>query len=308
MDKGKFELFHDESMKKGFWHGMLLIPCEKKQEITDYLVKARNNTNYYDPIGIKKVKTKNRIFNVARAWLQIGIGFMRSTSKNKKYPIFFGELKKGKPIYGFLPDECVGAKFILFREKHSHEKMDFYSDHASKVETTFRMGLKGGLHFLGNEKSQINITIMHFDGHEHYQRNLDKTRIVDRLEGLREYCSISNRDDLIDDRNSDHRKDNSQSYEDCQLLQLTDLLIGGFRTFLGEKTREIHGELSSPIYQIIARYKKGYARMRHSRWFGSFCVSQCYLNDGGWIFEDVNKLVFEKENIKQLELFEEESN
>ena len=152
-----------------------------------------------------------------------------------------------------MPYDCLGVKFILFREADAHKNMEFYSDHASKIETTFRMGLKGGLHFLGNPSSIIEIEEMHFDGHEHYDRHLDKARIVDRLQGLRAYCAVSNRKELIDDRCSDHREPNSQSYEDCQLLQLADLLVGGFRTILGEKTRDIHLELARPLREIFMR-------------------------------------------------------
>lgn len=131
---------------------------------------------------------------------------------------------------------------------------------------------------------------MHFDGFEHHKRHLDKNRIVKRLYGLRSYCSIEDCDNLIDDRSSDHRKDDSQSYENCQFLQLTDLFIGCFRTVLGERTREIHTNLAHPIRGLVTRYRQGYARMRNSRWLNSFCMSQCYLEDGSWKFESIEYL------------------
>jgi len=298
----KYELYHDESMENGYWHGMLLVPKNQKEKLLDYLENARNYCNYYDPIGIKHIKKKNRVYRTAYAWVQIGVGFLRSNDKGEKFPIFFGEYENGKPKYGFLPDCCLGAKFILFREVDSHSKMEFYIDHASKVETTFRMGLKGGLHYLGSSDSGIEIERMHFDGHEHYARHVDKSRIVGKLQGLRNYCSILDDDENIDDRSSDHRKSNSQSYQDCQLIQLTDLLVGGFRTLLGEKTRDIHLDLVRPLQQIIDRNNEGYARMRNSRWFGSFCMSQCYLSDGHWKFETIEHLNFENKNAQQLPL------
>ena len=144
---------------------------------------------------------------------------------------------------------------------------------------------------------------MHFDGYEHYARHIDKSRIVGRLHGLRKYCSISERDDLIDDRSSDHRKINAQDYDDCQLLQLTDLLIGSFRTVLGEKTRDIHSKLAYPIKQMVVRYRKGYARMRNSRWFDSFCMSQCHLDDGSWKFETIEYVGSLDEKPRQQALF-----
>ena len=162
--------------------------------------------------------------------------------------------------------------------------MKGYIDHASKVETTFRMGLKGGLHFLGNEDEPIHITNIHFDGYKHLKRHIDVHRIFDRINGLRDYCSISSDSNIIDDRTSNHDKEDSQSYEDCQLLQLTDLMVGSFRTVLSASTKEIHTRLSYPIKYLVDRYEKGFARMQNSRWKNSFCMSECYLENGKWVF------------------------
>jgi len=298
-----YELYHDESMEDGYWHGMLLVPIEKKESLLEKLAVVRKNTGYNEPISIKKVREHNRIFSCANSWVHIGFGYLRSRSKNQSFPIEFGQ-EKGKPIISSLENEAIGAKFILFRERDNHQKMKGYPDSPSKVETTFRFGLKGGLHFLGSDKNPIHIEKMHFDGYKHHLRHLDKKRIVGRLYGLRNYCSISNREDLIDDKSSDHRlKDGVQSYGDCQLLQLTDLLIGSFRTALGVVTRDLHKELSHFPKKLLVDYQKGYVRMRNSRWLHSFWVSECFLEDeGNWRFENMNFLNLQKE--EQLYLIE----
>ncbi|MBE3139297.1 MAG: hypothetical protein IMZ53_01815 [Thermoplasmata archaeon] len=283
----KYELYHDESLEGGYWHGMLLVPVIQKEQLVASLGEARKNVGYYDPIGIKKVKEHGRIYDCADSWIQIGIAFLRSQAKGQRYPIFLGRREKGKRVYTFFPANCVGAKFILFCERDKHQQMDQHPDHASKIETTFRMGLKGGLHYLGSEEEPIHIERMHFDGHEHHRRHLDRTRIVGRLSGLREYCSIASIDDLIDDRSSNHRKSDSQDYKDCQLLQLTDLLIGCSRTLLGQSTREFHSQLARPVRAILQRYREGYARMQNSRWRNSFCISRCFLDSGQWSFETI---------------------
>lgn len=282
----QYELYHDESKENGYWHGMLLVPVNQKRILVEYLKQARNNTSYQHPIGIKKVKRKGRVFNCAGAWIHIGVASLISKQQGLPLPISTGELLHGKKQYNKF-NHLIGAKFIVFRETDNHLKMENHTDYGSKVETTFRMGLKGGLHFLGDKQHTIEIVKMHFDGHEHYARHLDKSRIVDRLSGLREYCSISDVEDLIDDRTSNHQQKERQLYEDCQLLQLTDLLVGSFRTILGEATREIHLSLASPVKRIIERYQQGYARMRNSRWNNSFCISQCSLVDGTWQFSTI---------------------
>jgi hypothetical protein len=208
---------------------------------------------------------------------------------------------KGKPVFINLPNNITGAKFILFRERDSHQQMRGYPDYASKVETTFRFAIKGGTHFLGSDEEPIEIIKMHFDGHKHYHRHLDKNRIIDRLNGLRSYVSISSRQDLIDDNSLDHRIPDSQAYDDCQLLQLTDLLIGSFRTALGVYTREIHKELAYLVKDLLIDYQKGYVRMRNSRWVNSFWLSECFLDNGKWHFES---LEFDKtSSTKQLEFW-----
>jgi len=282
-----YELYHDESLEGGYWHGMLLVPAWNKSEFLDLLARARNNTRYLDKIGIKKVDSKGPIYNCASAWTQIGAACLRSSAKGKAEPVFLGLQEKGKLQYE--PLRSYGMKFILFRERDAHKHLTGFSDHASKVETTFRFGIKGGLHFLGSDENPIHITRIHFDGHQHLRRHIDQNGIIERLGSLRKYCTISKRHDLIDDRHSDHKKHDSQEYEDCQFLQLTDILIGCFRTSLGYKTRTIHTDLARPIKNLVDKYHEGYARMKKSRWANSFVISQCYLENGKWVFEGIQR-------------------
>jgi len=282
-----YELYHDESLEGGYWHGMLLVPTWIKKDFSDLLATARNNAGYFEKIGIKKVECKGRIYNCASAWAQIGVACLRSTTKGKAEPVFLGLKEKGKLQYGQV--SLYGMKFILFRERDSHKELEGFRDYASKIETTFRFGIKGGLHSLGSNENPINISKIHFDGHEHYQRNVDADRIVKRIKGLRDYCSFSPSQDLIDDRHSNHKKAGGQEENDCQFLQLTDILIGCFRTSLGYKTRNIHAELAKPINNLVNKYNEGYIRMKNSRWSNSFVISQCYLEDGRWKFEAIER-------------------
>lgn len=282
-----YELYHDESMEGGYWHGMLLVPAWNKNEFVDLLVTARNNTHYQAKIGIKKVASEGRIYNCASAWTQISVACLRSSTKGKGEPVFLGIHERGEPKYERI--HLHGMKFILFRERDCHRELTGYNDHASKIETTFRFGIKGGLHFLGSHENPICITKVHFDGHQHYHRHIDPDSIIGKIGSLREYCAISKRPDLIDDRQSDHAKPESQEYADCQFLQLTDLLIGSFRTALGYKTRDIHAEIAKPIKNLVDRYNEGRARMKHSRWSNSFALGQCYLENQRWKFEEIRK-------------------
>ena len=162
--------------------------------------------------------------------------------------------------------------------------MILLNNYAEKVETTFRIGLKGGLNFLASEKSPINIIKIHFDGYEHYNRHIiDKSRIVDHLYNLKSRCSI-------EDNSSNHTKEDSQSYDDCQLLQLTDILIGGMRTILEYKTQDIHKELAFSAKLPLDANERGYHGFKNSRWFNSFCMSQCKTENGKWQFSEIEIL------------------
>lgn len=282
----RYELYHDESQEDGYWHGMLLVPVGTKNELVNLLNLARSNTHVDNKISLKEVKKKNRIYSCAYSWMSIGVASLAYKFFNHRPQIYLGNLDANKRTYTFLND-IIGTKFILFCERDSHNLMTGYPDHASKIETTFRMGVKGGLHYLGCEENPIEVIKMHFDGYEHYQRHLDKKRIVGRLNGLRDYCFIRENENLIDDRSSNHKLQNSQSYEDCQLLQLTDLFVGGFRNLLSDTRNPLHVELAQPLLKLKKKLDKGYARMKNSRWFKSICISQCYLENDQWKFEDI---------------------
>lgn len=285
----QYELYHDESKVNGYWHGILLVPVATKPLLLQYLKQVRQHTQYEKEIGLKKVKKVRSIaYTCASSWLQIGVGALMQKLKNRSYPVFLGKYDKGKAVCEDYLTTPIQAKFILFRAKNDHQQMKHYVDYGSKIETTFRIGMKGGLHFLGDAHHPIEIVKMHFDGHEHYRRKLNRNRIIGKLTNLKSYCSVPNHLHMIDDRSSNHTKPNAQHYDDCQLLQLTDLLVGSFRSILTAPTRSIHHQLTQPLRPLVEKYQKGPARMRNSRWYKGFCISQCYLENEQWHFESIN--------------------
>ena len=288
--KSDYELYHDESMIKGYWHGMLLIPVDQKPRLIFYLETAREKVGYFYKISFKNIDSSGPKYELANAWLSIILGFMRSNTKFESYHYYTGERENRKRITNQLDSQACGAKFVLFRERDVHEKMMNYPDNTSKIETTFRMGFKGGLHFLFDPQTPVCVTRIHFDGFKHLGRHIDRQRVIDRLNGLRDYCEIATTPDLIDDRASDPRSTDAQDYADCQLLQLTDLLIGSFRAAFGFYSNETQWKLAKYAHTLIRKYAEGPARMRNSRWNHTFCMSQCYLEQGSWQFETIELL------------------
>jgi hypothetical protein len=287
-----YALYHDESNKDGYWHGMLLVPCNKRDQFFDILQSYRKLEGYFDKISFKDIKSTGEKFRLADDWLQVGVGFLRSQPNKQKYPVKNWN-QPGNPIhqgtpYVSLPIHLMGAKFILFRVKDDHENMVYLNDKVSKVETTLRMGIAGGLHALGSPEHRIHITKIHLDGYQHNLRHADTTRIVDRIYGLREYCSFALRESLIDDRSSDPKSQNHQDYIDCEFLALTDLLIGSFRVALSQFEKNDHKrKLSHHAKHILERMTSGKSSMKQSRWANSFWLSECEIIDNQWVFNNI---------------------
>jgi hypothetical protein len=301
-----FDLYHDESKENGYWHGILLVPVLQRQYLLDLLQHVRNNLEFTGVVSLKDANPNKPIrYGCTRCWVEIGAGALMQISKNGEMPaygtgkyIFNDGNSRKREIKKLL---CViGTKFILFRERDSHSKLDdrFFPDEASKIETTFRMGLKGGVHYLGSDSNPINIVSLHFDGNEHHRRNIERERIIGRMRGLRNYFTISETA-LIHDKSSNHHKPENerQSIDDCQLLQLTDSLIGAFRRQLTNKPQD---SISKPVKKFVEDWKMGYGRMRNSKWFQGYCLSQCYLENGSWAFE---QLSYKQNDSQQIKMF-----
>jgi hypothetical protein len=271
---------------------MLLIPEDSRKRLLDVLRQVRENTGHEYPVGIKNVKNSTgRIFFCAQSWLLLAIGFMRTKQGKTPYQVHYGKTEKGHLLYSSLT-ETLGLKFILFREKDNHQKMQLLDRYAQCVETTFRMGLKGGLHYLSTDKNPIHITALHFDGNEHHDSGIDKERVIGRLKGLKACCSVLDAEDVIDDRSGNHTRTDAQHYDDCQLLQLTDLLVGSFRTFLGECTRPVHKTLCYSARLPIEAFSRNRAGFLKSRWYGAISMSQCELCDRGWQYSTVELIKY----------------
>ena len=278
-------MYHDESQEAGYWHGILLVPQNTRQRFLDQLEQIRANTGYPDPVCLRGLdKTSGRRYRCIRAWMQLGVAALIQKLKGRRYPFSTG-VDRPTPQFALL-DQVIGAKFILFRKRDGHQDLERYPDYAAKIETTFRMGLKGGLHLFVDESRMLTVRSLHFDGHKHYGRRIDLKRIVGRLGQLRDQVCIAP-DIQLFDASSDHRKPDSQSYDDCQFLQLADILVGGFRTVLGSQSNEAQRNVAYPLRKLVSDWHRGPARMEHSRWYKGFCISECYLEGDEWKFADL---------------------
>src|SRR5215471_9128949 len=159
----EYDVYHDESQEGGYWHAILLVPRTTRQCFLAQLKEIRQNTSYSQVVCLKGLdRTTGPRFRCIRAWLHFGVTALMQNLKGKPYPFYTG-IDGRNTGFAHLRS-TIGARFILFRVRDGHQQLTGYPDHAAKVETTFRMGLKGGLHLFSLNSSKLNVASFHFDG------------------------------------------------------------------------------------------------------------------------------------------------
>lgn len=291
----EYDIYHDESQEAGYWHGILLVPIMNRSVLLDVLKEIRANTNYFDPVAMKGInKPSGKPFQTTRSFASFSTCALTQRLKRESCGYITGKIIQndtGKREFEYKNiKNPICAKFIVSRIVDHLKSLNnhYYRDHCEKMEVTFCHALKGGIHFLGEQENPISIRSIHFDGYKQYGRHVSLDKILSGMNNLRPYCSMSSKIS-IDDRSSDHREQDSQFYDGCQLLQLTDVLIGAFRTILGDCKNSIQEKISVPIRQLVDRWNQGYARMKNSRWYKGFCISECIHENGLWQFRQINK-------------------
>lgn len=201
----------------------------------------------------------------------------------------------------FLPfTQIIGARFVLFRVREGLDSLDLCHDYTARVETTFRMAFKGGLAMFSREGDELCLRSLHFDGHKHYHRRLDLRRILKGIGNPPTRVQLHDKIELLDDT-SDHREANAQPYDDCQLLQLTDILVSGFRTILADAdAAEAQKQVSRPLSELADKWNRGRKGFRNSRWSKGFCISEGRIENGQWQFGTIDP----EDEVPQTKLFE----
>jgi hypothetical protein len=249
------------------------------------LAATRNATEYQNPVSLKNVKHPGgNLYRCVRCWIQLGIAALIQNLKGQRFPIFTGDDKR-IPGYDLL-DKVIGARFIILRIRDGLQSLASYPNHASKVETTFGIGIKYGLKYFAGDGINSRVCSLHFDGYEHYRRRIDLGRIRRRMEDLPMGIHFP-ADTIVDDRSSDHSRLGCQDYDDCQLLQLADVLVSGFRTALGPPSGDAQATICAPLSKLAADWRLGAARMKNSRWSRGYCIREAFLQDGHWQYSNI---------------------
>jgi hypothetical protein len=286
-------------LTEAYWHGILLVPRHSREHLLALLGTIRENTDRSHKLSLKNLnKTSGKLYKCTSCWLQVGVAALIQDFKGKKYSTPTGADGQWAEFVPFT--QLIGARFVLFRVAGGMDSLTYCRDYATKVETTFRIALKGGSTLLSREGKEMLIRSLHFDGHQHYHRRLNIDRILRHIGTPPSHVRLHEDIELNDD-SSDHLAANPQSHDDCQLLQLTDVLVSGFRTVLADATAaEPHKRVSRPLLELVAKWNRGRKGFSNSRWFNGFCIGEGYIEDGHWQFGPIRP----NYELPQTELFE----
>ncbi len=294
-----YEIWHDENkggdQENKYWHGIFFLPIDKKDELINALKKIRKeyktdeNKDVKFAGVLKNSKTKNA--QIVNNNLALFSHLLIIKEKEAKTDIFHRTNKDiyKKQINPYLTlNGIFGCKFVLFFIPNNHKDFTKYPMYYSeRVETTFRMGFKGGVHLLFSKQNPINIQKFYFDGNEHHGGKINLERILKG--GFREYCSISDTCQ-IDDSQMKKRDSDSKI-----IMSFVDNIVGAWSAILEKKIDS--GNILYPIKNIHDRLKNNKIILNpNGKWHKSISISKLEIKDEEIIFPDF----FEKEEAPRL--------
>lgn len=289
-EKITYDIFHDECQEDGYWHCFIFIPRNKINNLFSLLQKPRSNLKFnsslhFSEIG-KKYKNHYPKARLVKSWITI---LMYALQQQKiQGHLYLGHNEKEIPEYESKNGlkHKIGCKMIIFREKDNHKKMYETMDIAKKIETTFRMGLKGGTHFLFIDK-EINIGNVYMDhNREAFEKNFNSKNMLNRfIEESKENIFFENNSKIIPIYKKDYK-------EDCHIsefMQLADVAVGGIRT---QKLKMTHfstrNNITFPFKDLLEKEVENCARMKESKYYKGFVLSDAWIENEKWQFKEMH--------------------
>lgn len=277
-----YEIWHDESKKGGYHHGLLFVPVNTKQSLLNDLRKIRDEHGiaYDREVKFSGCLKKGNPGRFVRNQLSLFKHVIKTNSTNCTQ--LYNRSKKDKYEGNLAPFlEICGkyhCRFGLLKIADIKESLNYFDNYRKKVETTFRFVVKGCCHGMFDRDHPIRLVGLHFDGNNQYKGNLNAKRI---LKGdWRKYCRID--DNLqIDDKHMFQRKTKGKL-----IMNFVDNIVGAWRA-------RINGKVDPNDY--LYPLKKLHHRARnqrifsnsHSRWYRSISLSEFAIKDGEPTFPDL---------------------
>ncbi len=285
-----YDIFHDECKENGYWHVFLFIPRSKQKQIFQLLEQTRKNLDYFYPIHFvkihKKIKTSSTKVQIVKSWISV---LMYAIQQQKiKADIYLGckyEMKYDK----------IGMCFAALHLPQNHEDMYGGMSSTKKIETTFRMGLKGGAHFFFRR----NITI----GNIYIDYNKDVLIKKFNSENMLERFKNESNENIFFTKDSQiipfSKNDYKQNCMISDFMQLADITVGGIRTTKMQLINFPARIYACKPLQNLLEKEFIYKRMKNSRYFNAFTLSDAWIEKEEWKFDDM-KLIKDSKKQEQL--------
>ena len=269
----RYEIWHDESKKNGYFHGILLVPIDNKQKIIKLLREIRQEHEFSDTDNIKfsgcLKKPKGKFI---RNNLNLFSHIIQTNAKGNTR-IFN---RSGKDVYkkNFDPfmeiNGLFGCRFGLLKIEDLYNSLDYFKNYRKKVETTFRFIVKGCCHGMFDRNNPIRLDKFYFDGEKHYKGKIDLKRLIKGE--WRSYCDIK-KNIPIDARTMKNRKDETKL-----VMNFVDNIVGGWRTLLSHE--EDPNQVLFPLKEIYKRARENKIFTNpNGRWYKSISFSEFCVVD-----------------------------
>ncbi len=285
-----WDVFYDECKADGYWHCFLFIPQSKIQNVYDLIIKARSASRFNDIIHYKNIGQSAKLESNRVIFVRVLMDILLYIIQQQKIDATIdwnGERKK-------IHSPKIGARLAILRK--TTELFDT-SEPQTLVEATFRMGLKGALHYLFNQETPVIDNIYVDYSEESFNRSFDEVNLWERVKTeLKKNINFANGSSLKFICKKDYNLDCPTS----QIMQFVDVILGSFRTCVMQNT-EFHARYvaAEQIRKLLLKDYTNHARMINSRYYKGFTLSDASL-DVDWVFEPMK---IEKDK-SQYELFD----
>lgn len=277
-----YEIWHDESKKGGYYHGLLFVPVDKKENLLSHLKRIRDE---HDVAYDQEMKFRGCLDKPAPGRFihnQLSL-FKHVIQTNPKDPTKLCNRSR-EDIYKGNCDSFLeltrkyDCRFGLLKIPDFHDTLNYFDNYREKVETTFRFAIKGCCHGMFDHKNQVNLVKLHFDGSDHYKGELDVNRI---LKGnWRQYCHI-NKTLAIDDKHMHQRNTNGKL-----IMNFVDNIVGAWRALINREKDK--NKVLYPLKQLHNRARKKLIFTNpNSRWYKSISLSEFMIENKKAYFPNI---------------------
>jgi hypothetical protein len=285
MENQIHNIFYDECKEDGYWHCFLFIPRNKIGVLYDLLNKSRTQYKYKNFIHYKNIGAKAK-YNTPRCqiiqtWLYILYYILQQQKLDALIDWGNKNIERMTTFFG--------ARLSIFRQKENHRDMFDKMSYQAKVEATFRMGLKNGLHFLFSKETPIIDKIYVDFKEEDFHKSFDENSLFHRIKDeVKSNISFTDDSKVIPISKEEYKFDCPIS----TIMQFVDVIIGSVRNYIEQQADfKARFKASKFLDGLLDKNTTNFARMRNSRFVNGISMTDAFIVDGSWEFEKLKKRI-----------------